>query len=353
VTVTILIGDALRHLRQLPGDSVHCLCTSPPYWRQRDYGVPDQLGLEGTPEGYVAKLTEVFREARRVLRPDGVCWINIGDKWAASGQGGGAQSKEHAYGSVPDAAKSREWRKPPHGYKDKDLLGLPWMLAFALRADGWWLRQCNIWAKPNGMPESTRDRTTTAHEYVLHLTKSAEYWYDSAATRLPAVPESVGRLERAMRASLDAGAFVISGSGYEPPGQPPHQGARRTDKQRGHTRRHAGFNDRWDAMSRAEQQGKGSQLRSVWWLPTANFAEGHFAVMPEELAAICVLAGCPAGGTVLDPFAGAGTTLMVADHLGRDAIGIELNPAFAAMAERRVKEPGLMLDAAPTAERAA
>jgi DNA modification methylase len=143
-----------------------------------------------------------------------------------------------------------------------------------------------------------------------------------------------------MRANLDAGPFVISGGGYRPPGQPAHQTARRTDKQRGHSRKHAGFNDRWDQMSRAEQQAKGAQLRSVWWLPTANYAEGHFAVMPEEMAAICILAGCPAGGVVLDPFAGAGTTLLVADRLGRSAIGIELNPDFAAMCERRVREPG-------------
>lgn len=214
------------------------------------------------------------------------------------------------------------------------------MLAFALRAGGWYWRQCNIWAKANGMTESCVDRTTVAHEYVLHLTKSADYWYDSEATRLPAVPETVSRLERAMRDKLANGSFVISGAGYQPPGQPPHQGAYRTDKQRGHSRRHAGFNDRWDAMSPAEQQEKGAQLRSVWWLPTANYAEGHFAVMPEEMAALCVLAGCPAGGTVLDPFCGAGTTLLAADTLGRHAIGIELNPEYARMAEGRCRAPG-------------
>ncbi len=309
--------------------------------------IPDDLMEFFEPVGlcgkcYICQLVAVFREARRVLRSDGVCWINIGDKWAASGQGGGGR-----YGAERDlyawkhADVKRGWRSSPEGYKDKDLIGIPFMLAFALRADGWWLRQINVWAKANGMTESTLDRTTIAHEYVLHLTKSENYWYDSAATRLPAVPESVGRLERAMRANLDAGSFVMSGGGYKPPGQTPHQGARRTDKQRGHSRRHAGFNDRWDAMSKEEQQAQGAQLRSVWWLPTANFAEGHFAVMPEEMAAVCILAGCPSGGKVLDPFCGAGTSLYVAELLGREAVGIELNPEFAKMAARRCREPGL------------
>jgi len=223
--------------------------------------------------------------------------------------------------------------------KPKDLIGIPWRVAFALQADGWWLRADNVWAKPNGMPESTQDRTTRAHEYVFHLTKSETYYYGYEDVRLPPVPESVGRLARAMRSRLDGGeqGFVVSGGGYAPPGQAPHQGARRSDKRRGHTRRHAGFNDRWDAMERAEQQSNGAALRSVWWLSPGGFNEAHFAVMPAELAATCILAGCPAGGTVLDPFGGAGTTGLVADRLGRDAILIELNESYADMARRRIE----------------
>lgn len=346
MTVRVITGDALTEIAKLPAESVHCICTSPPYWRQRDYGVVEQIGLEQTPEEYIERLRTVFRETRRVLRSDGVCWINIGDKWASGGNGGGGKATK--YGSVP--SDTAGWRQPPTGYKDKDLVGIPFMLAFALRADGWWFRQVNVWAKTNGMTESTIDRTTIAHEYVLHLTKSADYWYDSAATRLPAVPESVGRLERAMRANLDAGGFVMSGGGYKPPGQTPHQGARRTDKQRGHSRRHAGFNDRWDALSKEEQQAQGAQLRSVWWLPTANYPESHFAVMPEEMAAVCILAGCPKGGTVLDPFGGAGTTGLVADRLGRDAILIEINPAYAAMARRRIEADAGMFASVEAAE---
>lgn len=337
MTVRIITGDALTELRKLPDESVQCIVSSPPYWRQRDYSVNGQIGLEDTPEEYIDNLVAVFRESRRILRRDGVCWINIGDKWASGGNGGGGSFMEQHGEAWAHAKNNKGWRSPPARYKDKDLVGIPFMLAFALRADGWWLRQINIWAKANGMTESTVDRTTIAHEYVLHLTKSADYWYDSVATRLPAVPESVGRLERAMRANLDAGGFVMSGGGYKPPGQRPHQGVRRTDKQRGHSRRHAGFYDRWDAMSKAEQQAQGAQLRSVWWLPTANFPDGHFAVMPEEMAAVCILAGCPIESTVLDPFLGAGTTALVADRLGRDCIGIELNPDYAAMARRRIE----------------
>lgn len=340
MTVRILVGDAREKLAELPDESVNCILTSPPYWRQRDYQVAGQIGLEETPEEYIAKLTDVFRNARRVLRSDGVCWINIGEKWASGGNGGGGKYMVERGHAWDHARNSKGWRSPPAGYKDKDIVGIPFMLAFALRADGWYWRQCNIWAKANGMTESCIDRTTISHEYVLHMTKSNNYWYDSAATRLPAVPESVERLERAMRANLDAGSFVISGGGYQPSGQPAHQTKRRTDKRRGHSRRHAGFNDRWDHMSRSEQMAKGAQLRSVWWLPTANYAEDHYAVMPEEMATVCILAGCPSGGTVLDPFAGAGTSLLAADKLGRNAIGIELNPNFAAMAKRRVREPG-------------
>jgi DNA modification methylase len=338
VTVTILKGDCREVLRTLPADSVHCVVTSPPYWRQRDYGVEGQLGLELTPEAYIDDLASIFDEVRRVLRSDGTAWVNIGDKWASGGNGGGGSFMEDRGEAWAHAKKSKGWRSPPTGYKDKDLVGLPFMLAFAMRARGWFWRQCNIWAKPNGMPESVSDRTTISHEYVLHFSKRNDYWSDFDSVRLPAVPESVTRLQRAMRGNLGSGDFVISGGGYNPPGQGPHQGAeKRSDKQRGHSRRHNGFNDRWDSMPVAEQQANGANLRSVWYLAPAGYKEGHYAVMPDELAAVCIMAGCPKGGAVLDPFGGAGTTGLVADRLGRNAILIELNPEYAAMAERRIK----------------
>lgn len=333
MTVRILKGDCRDVLRTLPDESVHCLVTSPPYWRQRDYGMPGQLGLEATPEEYIDKLTDIFREARRVLRSDGTAWINIGDKWASGGNGGGGSFMEDRGEAWAHAKGAKGWRKPPAGYKDKDLVGLPFMLAFAMRADGWFWRQCNIWSKPNGMPESVSDRSTISHEYVLHFSKRNDYWYDSDAARTPPAPSTETRL--AQDVESQAGSDRANG-GAKTNGAMKAV-ARRSDKQRGHTRRHAGFNDRWDAMERADQLAQGANLRSVWWLSPAQYREGHYAVMPDSLAEICMVAGCPAGGTVLDPFGGAGTTGLVADRLGRNAILIELNPEYAAMAERRIR----------------
>lgn len=200
------------------------------------------------------------------------------------------------------------------------------------------------------MPESTRDRPTVGHEFVFQLTKSADYYYGYDDVKLPPAPESVGRLARAVRGKMDAGDLVISGGGYAPPGQTPHAGARerKSDRQRGHGRRHNGFNDRWDQMHVNEQRAQGAALRSVWWIAPggpAEFDGDHFAMMPEDLAAVCVLASCPHGGTVLDPFSGAGTTALVADRLGRNAIGIELNPATATASQAMIdRDRGGLLD---------
>jgi DNA modification methylase len=354
MTVRIINGDCRDVLKTLPDESVHCVVTSPPYWGLRDYGVAGQIGLEPTFEAFVTEMVGLFGEVRRVLRADGSLWLNLGDCYAGSW---GAQRREHAGKHSPNvsalsanqvkaagirAANTGSIARTP-GLKPKDLVGVPWRVAFALQADGWWLRSANVWAKPNGMPESTRDRPVVAHEHVFQLSRSERYFYDYEAVKLPPVPESVERLARSMRQHLDgpddpeANGLVVSGGGYAPPGQPPHKGARRSDKQRGHSRRHNGFNDRWDALSVAEQQANGAALRSVWWISPGGFPDAHFAVMPEELASVCILAGCPKGGVVLDPFGGAGTTGLVADRLGRDAILIELNPEYAAMAERRIK----------------
>lgn len=224
--------------------------------------------------------------------------------------------------------------------KRKDLIGIPWRVAFALQADGWWLRGDHVWAKPNGMPESTEDRPTRGHEYVFMLTRSARYWYDSEAVRTAPKASTLTRL--AQDVDAQAGSERANG-GAKTNGT--MKAVSRSDKQRGHTRRHAGFNDRWDAMERADQIAEGANLRSVWWVPPAQYSEAHFAVMPDRVAEICILAGCPAAGTVLDPFGGAGTTGLVADRLQRDAILIELNPEYAAMAERRINgDRGELLD---------
>jgi DNA modification methylase len=333
LTVEILKGDCREVLRTLPRESVHCVVTSPPYWRQRDYGMPGQLGLEQTPEEYIAKLMTIFRDVRRVLRSDGTAWINIGDKWASGGNGGGGSFMEDRGEAWAHAKNSKGWRSPPVGYKDKDLVGLPFMLAFAMRADGWFWRQCNIWAKPNGMPESVSDRSTISHEYVLQFSKLNDYWYDADAARTPAAPSTETRLAQ----DIEAQAGSERANGGAKTNGPMKAVGRKSNKQRGHSRRHDGFNDRWDAMERADQLADGANLRSVWWIAPANYREGHYAVMPDGLAEICILAGCPKGGVVLDPFGGAGTTGLVADRHGRNAILIELNPEYAAMAERRIK----------------
>lgn len=341
MSVRIINADVMAGLAQLADQSVHACVTSPPYFGLRNYGVDGQIGLEPTPDAFVARLVAVFREVRRVLRSEGSLWLNLGDTYCNSDKwgGGGVNSGKHTKaegGKVPSwEGVRRKWSGVP-GLKPKDLIGIPWMVAFALRADGWWLRSANIWAKPNGMPESQKDRPVIGHEYVFQLTKAERYYYGYDDVRLPPMPESVSRLARAMRSDLDKGDFVISGGGYSPPGQTPHQGARKSDKQRGHTRRHAGFNDRWDAKENAQQQSDGAALRSVWWIAPGGFADAHFATMPTELAALLVQAGCPIDGTVLDIFGGAGTTGLVADRLQRNAILIELNPEYAEMARKRL-----------------
>jgi len=260
---TILHGDCLEVLATLPAESVHCCVTSPPYWGLRDYGVPGQFGLEPTVGEYIAKLVDIFREVRRVLRHDAVLWLNLGDC-----------------------------------LKDKQLQGVPWRVAFALQDDGWWLRSDIIWAKPNPMPESVRDRPTKAHEYVFLLAKSPTYYFDAAAVREPhsrswwnEIPSRPGNPDR-----KDGGG---------------RQGCNET---------------------------AGRNIRSVWTIATSPYADAHFATFPPELARRCILAGCPIDGVVLDPFAGAATTLLVADRLQRRSIGIELNPAYVAMAVERTRQ---------------
>lgn len=261
-------GDALEQLRETPDESAQCCVTSPPYWALRDYGVDGQLGLEETPDEYVAKLVAIFDEVRRVLRPDGTLWLNLGDSYAANTLIGAPQ---HGRAAV-------QRRRKPHGdCKPKDLIGIPWMVAFALRADGWYLRRDIIWSKPNPMPESVTDRPTSAHEYLFLLSKSSRYFYDAAAIREQPVWEGQNRSEREPVQS-------------RMPDTAPHKGLR-SDKQRGHGRRHEGFNARWDSMSKEEQQALGRNKRSVWTIATRPYPEAHFATFPPDLVEPCIGGG--------------------------------------------------------------
>ena len=520
MSVRILSGDCRDVLKTLPDESVHCVVTSPPYFGLRDYGVDGQIGLEPTPDAFVAEMVAVFREVRRVLRSDGTLWLNLGDSYAGSGKGGkpeagkqatnkGSQTVGVIYGKTADTARQAAvvnvTRKTFDGIKAKDLIGIPWSVAKALQAPfytgrikseldrvwlaatidaegsicgftherkddgtirtgihltitntnrplldnafriwptsredhnfhgeghlgsadtyrwiahnvddkaellreiypyliakkkqallawnflemsreakrlartgeagavkekrawivaalsklnhfedvdvpawcreppsmfepGWYLRQDIIWAKPNPMPESVTDRCTKAHEYLFMLTKAERYHYDAEAIKEPAIYSGLKNQDE---------------SGFKNPQSfngKHKEGYRSSGKQRGHGCRHAGFNDRWDAMEKAEQCSGLRNKRSVWEVATQPFKEAHFATFPTALIEPCIKAGCPEGGTVLDPFGGAGTTGLVADRLARNAILIELNPEYAAMAEKRIRgEAGLFAEVA-------
>lgn len=307
----IYCGDALEQLKQLPDESVYCCVTSPPYWNLRDYNVEGQIGIEKSPENYIAKLTDAFNEVWRVLRCDGTLWLNIGDSYANNGSGGhgatGGLDKSTLVGPLPPIGSCPIRKKTPKGMKPKDLCGIPWMLAFSLRSKGWYLRQDIIWNKTNPMPESVRDRCTRSHEYMFMLSKSAQYYYDADAIAEPCVCTQTFR-------------FVDGGN----------------DKQRGHSRRHSGFNGRYKARIEAEGAPKNRNKRDVWNVATSPYPEAHFATFPPKLIEPCILAGCPESAIVLDPFCGAGTTGMVALRLGRAFIGIEIKPEYCDMAKRRL-----------------
>lgn len=302
-------GDALSVLKTMPEQSVHCCVTSPPYWGLRDYGVDGQLGLESTPDEYVEKLVEVFREVRRVLRDDGTLWLNLGDSYAGSGKGAWDNKEVQKEVYVPDKDSPQcKLKKVPQGLKPKDLVGIPWMVAFALRADGWYLRQDIIWHKPNPMPESVTDRCTKAHEYIFLLSKSQHYYYDHEAISEP----------------------------YTSKAEKP-----RNKAAEGYNNSYVG--GRWSEGERDYYSAGKRNKRSVWTVATKPFKEAHFATFPPALITPCILAGCPVGGTVLDPFAGSGTTLLVATQHHRKSIGIELNPEYIEIAKRRLNSVQLKL----------
>lgn len=338
--LTILQGDSVAMLKTLADESVQCCVTSPPYWGLRNYGHDGQIGLEKTPELYTAKMVEVFAEVRRVLKKDGTCWVNLGDSYCNTDKwgGGGGNTGKHtvsAGGDVPSWTVRKKRDSIP-GLKPKDLVGIPWRVAFALQADGWWLRSDIIWSKPNPMPESVTDRPTKAHEYIFLLTKSAKYFYDHEAIKETPSPALLKQVEEGYN-----GAAVkdYSGNGVQDASATKSriiEGLRkRVDKQRGHSRRHAGFNDRWDGLTVSEQRACGSNKRSVWTIAPATYPDAHFATYPPDLIKPCILAGSRVGDTVLDPFGGSGTSGAVALELGRKAILIELNPDYIPLIEKR------------------
>lgn len=319
----VIQGDA-RRLPLVDG-SVQCVVTSPPYFGLRDYGVAGQIGLERTPEAYVAEMVVVFRDVWRVLRTDGTVWLNLGDSYAAN------RSYQVPDSKHVDVGNHAGMSAASLGLKPKDLIGIPWRVAFALQADGWYLRSDIIWSKNNPMPESVQDRPTRAHEYLFLLSKSARYYYDAAAIREPYAACTLREFESA----YEGGDLKdYESAGVQRPGGIK---ARIVDKQRGHGRRHAGFNDRWDAMPKSEQVAGGANKRSVWTVSTQPYPEAHFATFPEKLIEPMILAGCPPGGVVLDPFSGSGTTVAVAERLGRRGVGIELNPAYNRLAVDRLR----------------
>jgi DNA modification methylase len=324
-TWRILTGDVREMLKTLPDQSVQTCVTSPPYWGLRDYGVSGQLGLESTPEAYVAAMVGVFREVRRVLKDDGTAWLNLGDSYAGSGKGGnpeagkqstnrGSQAVGVLYGTgrtAREAAVTNVSRLtfPDQGIKQKDLVGIPWMVAFALRADGWYLRSDIIWSKPNPMPESVTDRPTKAHEYIFLLSKSRSYYYDADAIAEPFIRRAIFN-ENSRGLSTQTGA-----------------GGNRNDAGR----------------ESIAIDADGRNKRSVWAVATQPYPDAHFATYPEKLIEPCVLAGSAEGDTVLDPFTGSGTTGAVSVRLQRHFIGCELNPAYVELARTRIGDVAPLL----------
>ena len=321
----VFFGDCRDTMRDLKaqGVRVQCCVTSPPYYGLRDYGHPGQLGLEDTPTEYVAAMVDTFRLVRELLADDGVLWLNLGDSYANDTKWGGSTSGKHVQAQHGNSGIGR--RRHTTGLPGKNLIGIPWRVAFALQADGWYLRQDIIWHKPNPMPESVTDRCTKAHEYLFLLTKSERYYWDAEAMQ-----------ERAVGQTL----HDLTGPGYAAPGQAPNSGNRkelRTDIESRHRSQIKG-----GQSMQAEPDGMRNR-RSVWTVPTQPYAGAHFAVFPAALIEPCILAGSRPGDLVLDPFMGSGTTAQVAQALGRQWIGCELNPEYAPLQQARTAQAALAI----------
>ena len=299
-------GNCLEVLKTFENNSINCCVTSPPYYGLRDYEVEGQIGNEDSPEEYVKKIVEIFNEVRRVLKEDGTLWLNLGDSWAGSNQGAGTKHptpKQASNHGTNYMTQENHVSKLKHiaRCKPKDLIGIPWMVAFALRESGWYLRQDIIWAKGNPMPESVKDRCTKSHEYIFLLSKNRKYYYDYQAIKEPCISKSPAGNKNC----LNAGRITEEGWSYDPQKSIPKDGKNKRD---------------------------------VWSVNTKPCKEAHFATYPDTLIEPCILAGCPENGIVLDPFMGAGTTGMVARKRGRNYIGIELNAKYIDIANKRIED---------------
>lgn len=320
----IIVGDALQSLKAMPDRSVHCGVTSPPYYGLRDYGVDGQIGLEETPAEYISKLIAIFHEFRRVLRDDGTLWVNIADSYAGGGRGCDTPKQRSNAGTVGMPRSII-----PNGCKPKDLIGIPWMLAFALRADGWYLRQEIIWSKPNPMPESVADRCTKSHESIFLFAKSAHYYFDGRAIAEPIAETTITRLAQNIDAQHGSDRVPGKTNGTMKAAAPRYGGKKYTEHPEIFNRTKSG-----NAYDLRDKRNK----RDVWKISTTPFSGAHFATFPKKLIEPCILAGCPKGGTVCDMFCGSGTTGVVAYSHQREFIGIEIKPEYANIAERRIAE---------------
>jgi len=366
IMVTIMTGDCREVLKTLPDASVNCCVTSPPYWGLRDYGVGGQIGLERTPDDYVAGLVAVFREVWRILRDDGTLWLNLGDSYA-SGKGtcfnpGGNTSSFNVHlkaANVHPLDRGNKSTLAANGLKPKDLVGIPWRVAFALQADGWYLRSEIIWAKKNCMPESVKDRPTKAHEQIYLLAKSANYYYDAPAIFEPVAESTAsdkrvlndayecGRPERGYPGEASKGAGMLKRKSWR--GSKFHDGKNAEvhpnvgkNRDAGGVRIHGNLPGRDDGGAACNMPGQEMRnKRDVWFIGSQPYSDAHFATFPPKLITPCILAGCPEGGTVLDPFGGSGTVGEVAEVHGRNSILIEVKPAYVEMAKRRTAQQGL------------
>lgn len=313
---TILVGDVLTRIKEIPDQTIQCCVTSPPYWGLRDYGHEGQLGLEATPEQYVKNMVAVFREVRRILKDDGVLWLNLGDSYSGSGKGpagnlGALHNErhlEHKHGGIV-----------PEGLKPKDLVGIPWRVAFALQADGWWLRQDIIWHKPNPMPESVTDRCTKAHEYLFMLTKNQRYYFNNDSIREPAVGKHDPNFKPRKKDWRDNGWPTENDGRATKTGNPIQ-------------------------ATNPQAPANGRNKRSVWTINTKPFKGAHFAVMPESLCEPPIHATSRPEDLVFDPFTGSGTVATIALRHGRNYLGIELNPDYTQIAHDRILNDQPMLN---------
>jgi DNA modification methylase len=312
---------AVAGVRGLPDESVRTVVTSPPYYRQRDYGCAGQWGQEETPEEYVGHLVELFGALRRVLKNDGSVWVVIGDSYASKGRGGqgGRQRYGQDYGPAPGLRE---------GIKRKDLLGIPWTVALAIRQSGWFLRQDIVWFKTNPMPESVKDRCTRCHEYIFMFSKNESYYYDHLAIAAPVSVATRARMLQDVAHQKGSNRAWGKNNG-------PMKAAHTRGKQDGHGRRHEGFNERRALL---QEMPMVANRKSVWPIATAMSKEEHYASFPAAIPELCVKAGSREGDVVLDPFAGTGTTLLQASILGRRYMGFDLNEKYVGIARRRLKE---------------